>query len=115
MDASPKFRSYEEFFEFYLHEHSDAGNRRMHALGMFLGLVVAAIAVATHHPWYALLWIPIGYGFSFAGHFLIEKNKPATFGHPFWSFISDFRMLALMLTRRLNAHLRAHGGAPSGQ
>jgi hypothetical protein len=115
MSASEKFRSYDEFFQFYLHEHSDAGNRRMHALGMFLGFVVAVAAVATRHYRYVLLWVPIAYALSFAGHFLIEKNKPATFGHPFWSFISDFRMLGLMVTGRLNAHLQTRRTAPSRQ
>jgi hypothetical protein len=106
-EPPPEFHSYDEFFDFYLRQHSDVGNRRMHAIGMLLGALVAVLAVAMGHPWYALLWLPVGYGFSFAGHFLIEKNKPATFGHPFWAFISDFRMLGLMLTGRLNARLRA--------
>jgi hypothetical protein len=106
MAERAKFDSYEEFFNFYLREHSDAGNRRMHAIGMVVGLAVAAVAFITHHPWYALLWIPVTYGLSFAGHFLIEKNKPASFGHPFWSFISDFRMLGLMVTGRLDSHLQ---------
>jgi hypothetical protein len=105
MEEPAKFRSYEEFFHFYLHDHSDRGNRCMHALGMILGMAVAVAAFVMHHPWFALLWIPVGYGFSFAGHFLIEKNKPATFGHPFWSFISDFRMLGLMLTGGLKSRL----------
>jgi len=109
---TPKFRSYQEFFEFYLREHGDRGNRWMHAIGMLLGMALAVAAFVLHHPWYALLWIPVGYGFSFAGHFLIEKNKPATFGHPFWSFISDFRMLGLMLTGRLAVHSRANDNLP---
>jgi len=108
-----KFRNYEEFFEFYLHEHSDADNRGMHAVGMVLGMAIAVAAFLLHHPWYALLWIPVGYGFSFAGHFVIEKNKPATFGHPFWSFISDFRMLWRMLTRQQTARMHANGNTPN--
>ena len=112
MAEPSKFRTYEEFFEFYLHEHSDSGNRWMHAIGMVLGLAVAVVAFVAHRPWYALLWVPIGYGFSFAGHFLIEKNKPATFGHPFWSFISDFRMLWLMLTRKHHTRMHANGNSP---
>jgi hypothetical protein len=47
----------------------------------------------------------VAYGFAWTGHFLLEGNKPATFGHPFWSFISDFRMLGLMLTGRLQERM----------
>jgi len=97
------FRSYDEFFAFYLEQHSNVGNRWMHAIGTLLGLMVLVVAFATHHLWYALLWIPLGYGFAWTGHFLLEKNTPATFGHPFWAFISDFRMLALMVTGRLGS------------
>ncbi len=68
------FRSYDEFFAFYLQQHSDAGNRWMHAIGTSLGLVVAIVAFATHHPWFALLWIPLGYGFAWTGHFLAGKK-----------------------------------------
>jgi hypothetical protein len=101
------FRSYEEFFNFYLGQHSNPANRWMHAIGTLLGLLVAIIAFATRHPWYALLWIPLGYGFAWTGHFLLEKNQPATFGHPFWAFISDFRMLGLMLIGRLSSRIKA--------
>ncbi len=106
MAESQEFRTYEDFFTFYLAQHADAGNRRMHAVGTLLGLLVAIAAFLTHHPWYALLWIPLGYGFAWTGHYLFEKNKPATFGHPLWSFISDFRMLGLMLTGRLSARMK---------
>jgi hypothetical protein len=112
MAEPPKFRSYEEFFDFYLRQHSDPGNRRLHAIGTLLGMAVAIGAFVTHHPWYALLWIPLGYGCAWTGHFLLEKNTPATFGHPFWSFISDFRMLGLMLTGRLKARTSASGSRP---
>lgn len=100
------FKSYEDFFAFYVQQHSTLANRLMHAAGTGLGLVTAIVAFATGHPWYALLWIPVAYGFAWTGHFLLEKNTPATFGHPFWSFISDFRMLFLMATGGLGRYLK---------
>jgi hypothetical protein len=96
-----RFSSYKEFFDFYLAQHSSSGNRAMHACGTLIGLGVFIASFATRHFLWALLWIPIAYGFAWTGHFLIEGNKPATFGHPWWSFISDFHMLALMLNGKL--------------
>jgi hypothetical protein len=103
-----KFGSYGDFFDFYLQQHSDPRNRVMHAIGTTLGIAVVVGALVSGHPWYALLFFPVGYGFAWTGHFTLEKNKPATFGHPFWSFVSDFRMLGLMATGRLAARSKAH-------
>jgi len=102
-----QFATYEEFFIHYLREHSDRRNRVLHAVGTLLGLAVVAAAFIFRHPLYALTWPIVSYGCAWTGHFLIEGNKPATFGHPFWSFISDFRMLWLMLTGRLEQRLAA--------
>jgi len=99
------FGSYDEFFNFYLREHSHPRNRMMHAAGTLLGLCTLVVPFALGHPRYALLWPVVAYGFAWTGHFLIEGNKPATFGHPFWSFISDFRMLGLMLSGKLKKRL----------
>jgi hypothetical protein len=105
-----KFADYDEFFSFYLRQHSDSRNRALHAIGTVTGLVFVVVMIATHHAWYALLWPVIVYSFAWTGHFLIEHNKPATFGHPFWSFISDFRMLYLMFTGQLSRRMEAAKG-----
>ena len=107
MTEPPVFHSYDEFFSFYLEQHSHHGNRALHGLGTILGIAVVIVALMLGHPWFALLFLPVGYGFAWTGHFLVERNKPATFGHPFWSFISDFRMLGLMVAGRLDSRLRA--------
>jgi hypothetical protein len=105
MAAEMRFSGYDEFFRYYVQQHNDPRNRLLHACGTGLGIGIVIAAFMTGHPWWALLWIPVAYGFAWTGHFLIEKNQPATFGHPFWSFISDFRMLFLMLTGRLQPWL----------
>jgi hypothetical protein len=103
MAAPPpqSFANYHEFFDFYLRQHSSSGNRVLHAIGTIAGVSTAATALSLRRPWWALLGFPVAYGFAWIGHFVVEGNRPATFGHPFWSFISDFRMLALMLAGRL--------------
>lgn len=34
----------------------------------------------------------MSYAFAWVGHFFFEKNKPATFKYPFYSFAGDFAM-----------------------
>ena len=106
MADSTRIESYEQFFDFYLQQHSDPRNRLLHAIGTTLGVAIVVWAFVSGHLWWALLFFPVGYGFAWTGHFVLEKNKPATFGYPFWSFISDFRMLGLMLTGRLASRMK---------
>jgi hypothetical protein len=101
-----EFASYEDFFTFICMSRATRATAP-HAAGTLLGLVTLIVAFAVRHPWYALLWPVVSYAFAWIGHFVIEGNKPATFGHPWWSLISDFRMLGLMFTGRLKARMQA--------
>lgn len=107
-----QFSCYDEFFDFYLQQHSNPTNRALHAAGTMLGVGVVAGALISRKPLYALLFFPVGYGLAWTGHFLVEKNKPASFGHPLWSFISDFRMLGLMLSGKLEERMQTAAGRP---
>lgn len=110
MSQRPAFSTYDEFFVFYVGEHRDPRNRVFHAIGTLFGLAILIAAFVLGHPWLALLWLPAAYGFAWVGHFLLERNKPASFSHPLWSFISDFRMLFLMLTGGLEPWLERAAG-----
>ena len=58
----------------------------------------AAFAVSL----WLLLAVPVvGYAFAWYAHFFVEHNKPATFGHPFYSLVADYRMLFLMMAGRM--------------
>ncbi|MGI9101799.1 MAG: Mpo1-like protein [Terriglobales bacterium] len=102
---SSNFRNFDEFFLYYLRQHMSATNRWLHACGTAAGVLAVALALLLRHPWFALLWLPLGYGFAWFGHLLVERNQPATWSYPAWSFVADFRMLGLMLTGGLDPWL----------
>jgi len=101
--------SYREFWPVYLRAHSRAGNRYLHVIGTSLGILLLAGAAGAGDWRLIPAAIAVGYAFAWAGHFFVEGNRPATFGHPLWSLISDFRMFGLALTGRLDGELRKHG------
>ncbi len=95
------FASFREFYPYYLQEHSDRRCRRLHFIGSTLVLACIVLAI-TVNPWW-LLGTPLaGYGFAWAGHFVFEKNRPATFKHPLYSLIGDWVMYAQMLRGRVS-------------
>lgn len=106
---SRKADSYAEFWPFYLAEHSRPGTRRLHFLGTALGLVLLALAVATQTWWLLLAALVSGYAFAWVAHLSVERNRPATFSHPVWSLVSDFRMFFLWLSGGLQRELERHG------
>ena len=105
----PSFSTYAEFWPYYLRQHSKPGARYLHFIGTFIAVGLVLIAIVSQHWWMLAASLVVGYGFAWAAHVFIEGNRPATFGHPFWSLYSDFRMLLLWCTGRLSRHLDAAG------
>lgn len=87
-----QFSSFKAFYPYYLEEHTDKRCRLLHYIGSTLVLAVLLYSLLMQH--YALLLaLPvIGYGFAWLGHFIFEKNKPATFQHPWYSLMGDWVM-----------------------
>jgi hypothetical protein len=85
-------RSFREFYPHYLSEHENRVSRRLHFTGTSIALVLIVLALWRGQPWLLLLALLQGYALAWIGHFHFEKNRPATFRHPFYSFIGDWRM-----------------------
>jgi hypothetical protein len=103
--------SFEDFWPHYVHAHRSGVNRALHYAGTTAVLGTVAAAALTLNPAWLLLAPVVGYGPAWVGHFVFEKNKPATFEHPLWSLRGDFKMYGLALRRKMGAEIeRVCGG-----
>ena len=104
--AEQEIKSFEEFWPFYVAEHSQPRTRALHFAGTAAALAcVATLAASGKWKWLPLALVP-GYAAAWAGHFLVEKNRPATFKYPLWSFLADQKMFALMLAGRMDEEVK---------
>jgi hypothetical protein len=97
-------RTFEEFWTYYVGEHRKASTRALHVAGTHLGLACLPLA-ALWSPWWLLAAPVFGYGLAWAGHFLFEHNRPATFRYPLWSLRGDLRMLRLTWSGEMRAEV----------
>lgn len=96
-----RYQSFSEFYPFYLSQHQHPTCRQLHFIGSALILFILTVTLYSQQfIWLASLPI-IGYGFAWIGHFVFEKNKPATFTYPLWSLMGDWKMFWQILTRQL--------------
>lgn len=86
--------STDDFYQFYLTEHSNVNCRRLHFLGTSFGVIGIVNSLRERSLKPIAKGLLLGYGCAWVGHFVFEKNKPATFKYPFQSFKSDWRMYA---------------------
>jgi len=96
-----RFASFREFYPFYLGEHANRVSRRLHFAGSCGVLVLLVVALVQRNGWWLLAALGCGYGCAWIGHFFFEKNRPATFRHPFYSFAGDWVMFWDILRGRV--------------
>ena len=96
-----RYSSFREFYPFYLSEHADRTCRQLHFIGSSLVIGVVVLAILQRDARWLLLAPLAGYGFAWVGHFFFEKNRPATFKYPFYSFAGDWVMYKDILTGKI--------------
>ncbi|MDO8954348.1 MAG: DUF962 domain-containing protein [Gammaproteobacteria bacterium] len=100
-NKSGPFKSFAQFYPFYLDEHRHPLNRLLHFIGSS-AIILVVFAVLITEKWWGLMALPvIGYGFAWVGHFIFEKNKPATFKYPFYSLLGDWVMFKDIVIKRV--------------
>ena len=92
-----EYKTFKDFYPYYIEEHSKPKTKLLHFIGTSISLFFLAQLVITFDPIYLIYALLSGYGFAWVAHFFIEKNKPATFTYPFYSFIGDHKMFVEIL------------------
>ena len=101
MSSGNTFRTFRDFYPFYLREHTNRTSRRLHFVGTSLALALLILTLATRIWWVAAVALVEGYAFAWVGHFFFEHNKPATFKHPWFSLMGDSRLWWDIITRKM--------------
>ena len=92
MSRDARYSTFAAFYPFYLGEHANRTSRRLHFTGTSIAALLLVAAVITQLWWLILVALIQGYAFAWVGHFFFERNRPATFTYPFFSFMGDWRM-----------------------
>jgi hypothetical protein len=103
--TEPRFKSFEEFWPFYVREHANKTNRRLHFVGSSLAGALLAYGLVGRKLWPIAAAPVVGYGFAWVGHFFVEGNRPATFKHPLYSFVGDWKMWSKIATGSMDAEV----------
>jgi hypothetical protein len=96
-----RFRTFSDFYSFYLTEHANRTSRRLHFVGTSVALALLVTAVLWQKWWLLGMALLQGYAFAWVGHYFFEHNKPATFKYPGFSLMGDWRLWWDILRGRL--------------
>jgi hypothetical protein len=78
----------------------------LHLVGTTIALGWIVYFAAAGRWWFIPLALIPGYGLAWVAHFFIEKNKPATFQYPLWSFMGDYKMIWMMLNGKIDGEVK---------
>jgi len=99
-------QSFAEFWPHYVCAHRHPATRAFHCTGTLLGWGLLLAAIWRRNPWLALAALLAPYAMAWFSHFFVEHNRPATFGHPLWSWCADQKMVAMILAGKMGEEMR---------
>jgi hypothetical protein len=131
-----RIQTFQEFWPYYLSQHSNLYCRILHFFGttlfllsilicfllngqniifgmalssiiLFVGtfleprrnpipVLILVFAILLLSDWWIIFGILLAYSFAWISHFMIEKNRPATFLYPTWSLGADLKLWGAM-------------------
>jgi len=104
--AMSRPETFAEFWSFYVLAHQQLATRIFHTIGTLSGWSLLAAAIILRRPWLVLAAIVVPYAFAWFSHFFVEHNRPATFGHPLWSWLADQKMVAMVLVGKMGDEVK---------
>lgn len=103
------FQNYAEFWVAYLDQRRRPEVRGLHYFGTGFGLMLLAKAALVVNPWFAVAAVFSFYGYGPLSIAWFNREWPRLLRHPLWSLASDFRLLALFATFKLDDEYRRLG------
>ena len=98
--------TFEEFWPTYVRAHSEGTTRLMHCAGTLLGWAILFGAIVKREWWWIALALLVPYALAWISHFVVERNRPATFEHPLWLGLADHKVAGMMLAGRMDAEVK---------
>lgn len=90
--AIQRYQRFEDFWPYYVSEHANPLNRKLHFWGTNNLFFWIALALIRRSPKLLVFAVISSYAYAWIGHFLIEKNRPATLDYPILSALGDLQM-----------------------
>ncbi|MDB4929698.1 MAG: hypothetical protein JWM10_2182 [Myxococcaceae bacterium] len=106
--STPDIKSFEDFWPYYVRAHRKPETRTIHSIGTSVGAAVGIVGLLTGNKKLLPVGAVIGYACAWYSHFLVEGNKPATFGHPLYSFAADWVMISKMVRGTMDAEVERY-------
>ncbi len=100
-----QFESFEEFWPFYVTQHTKKATRTIHFVGTTAAMACLAASVVFRKKWLLAVAPVMGYAPAWFSHFFVEKNRPASFTNPLWSFRADMVMWSKIATGTMDAEV----------